>query len=41
MTGPEHFLRAEQLEKLDELRQRGVISQAEFDVKKQQLLDKM
>jgi uncharacterized membrane protein YdbT with pleckstrin-like domain len=31
----------EQLEKLDELRQRGVISQAEFDVKKQQLLDKM
>ncbi len=31
----------EQLEKLDELRQRGVISQAEFDVKKAQLLDKM
>jgi uncharacterized membrane protein YdbT with pleckstrin-like domain len=28
----------EQLEKLDELRQRGVISQAEFDAKKAQLL---
>lgn len=31
----------EQLEKLDELRQRGIISQAEFDAKKRQLLDKM
>jgi uncharacterized membrane protein YdbT with pleckstrin-like domain len=31
----------EQLEKLDELRQRGVISQAEFDQKKTQLLDRM
>ncbi len=31
----------EQLEKLDELRQRGVISQAEFDAKKQQLLDRL
>ncbi|MDQ1395615.1 MAG: hypothetical protein QOG64_874 [Acidimicrobiaceae bacterium] len=31
----------EQLEKLDELRQRGVISQAEFDAKKAQLLDKL
>jgi uncharacterized membrane protein YdbT with pleckstrin-like domain len=31
----------EQLEKLDELRQRGVISQAEFDIKKAQLLDRM
>jgi len=31
----------EQLEKLDDLRQRGVISQAEFDAKKQQLLDRM
>ncbi len=31
----------EQIEKLDELRQRGVISQAEFDVKKAQLLDRM
>jgi uncharacterized membrane protein YdbT with pleckstrin-like domain len=31
----------EQLEKLDELRQRGVISNAEFDAKKAQLLDRM
>jgi predicted Zn-dependent peptidase len=31
----------EQLEKLDELRQRGVISQAEFDAKKTQLLDRL
>src|SRR3954447_9882141 len=31
----------EQLDKLDELRQRGVISQAEFDAKKAQLLDRM
>ena len=31
----------EQIEKLDELRQRGVISQAEFDAKKAQLLDRM
>jgi uncharacterized membrane protein YdbT with pleckstrin-like domain len=31
----------EQLEKLDELRQRGVISQAEFDAKKAQLLERM
>lgn len=31
----------EQLEKLDELRQRGVLSQAEFDAKKAQLLDRM
>ncbi len=31
----------EQLEKLDELRQRGVISQAEFEVKKTQLLDRL
>lgn len=31
----------EQLEKLDELRIRGVISQAEFDAKKQQLLDRI
>ena len=31
----------EQIEKLDELRQRGVISQAEFDVKKSQLLDRL
>jgi uncharacterized membrane protein YdbT with pleckstrin-like domain len=31
----------EQIEKLDELRQRGVISQAEFDAKKAQLLDRL
>lgn len=30
-----------QLEKLDELRQRGVLSQAEFEAKKQQLLDRL
>jgi uncharacterized membrane protein YdbT with pleckstrin-like domain len=31
----------EQLEKLDELRQRGVISQAEFEVKKAKFLDQL
>nr|MBA3654594.1 PH domain-containing protein [Actinomycetota bacterium] len=31
----------EQIDKLDELRQRGVISQAEFDLKKTQLLDRL
>lgn len=31
----------EQLEKLDELRRRGVISQAEFDAKKAKLLDQL
>jgi uncharacterized membrane protein YdbT with pleckstrin-like domain len=31
----------EQIEKLDELRKRGVISQAEFDAKKTQLLERM
>jgi uncharacterized membrane protein YdbT with pleckstrin-like domain len=31
----------EQLEKLEELRQRGVISQSEFDTKKSQLLERM
>ena len=31
----------EQIEKLDELRQRGVLTQAEFDVKKTQLLDRL
>ena len=31
----------EQLDKLDELRQRGVITQAEFEAKKTQLLDRM
>lgn len=31
----------EQIEKLDDLRQRGIITQAEFDAKKQQLLDRL
>lgn len=31
----------EQIEKLDELRQHGVLTQAEFDAKKAQLLDRM
>ncbi len=31
----------EQIEKLDELRQRGVVSDAEFEAKKQKLLDKL
>lgn len=31
----------EQLERLDDLRQRGIISQAEFDAKKAQLLERM
>jgi uncharacterized membrane protein YdbT with pleckstrin-like domain len=31
----------EQIEKLDELRKRGVVSQAEFDDKKRRLLDRM
>jgi len=31
----------EQLEKLDDLRQRGIITRAEFDAKKQKLLDRM
>lgn len=31
----------EQIEKLDELRQRGVLTQAEFDAKKAQLLDRL
>ena len=31
----------EQIAQLDELRQRGVLTQAEFDRKKQELLDKM
>ena len=31
----------DQISKLDQLRQQGVLTQAEFDAKKQQLLDKM
>lgn len=39
--GPAPLSVPEQLEKLDELRQRGVISEAEFQAKKAQLLDRM
>lgn len=41
MAGRRELSIPEQIDKLDELRQRGVISQAEFDVKKAQLLDRM
>jgi uncharacterized membrane protein YdbT with pleckstrin-like domain len=41
MAGRRDLSVPEQLEKLDELRQRGVISQAEFDAKKAQLLERM
>ncbi len=41
MAGRRELSPLEQLEKLEELRQRGVISQAEFDVKKQNLLDRL
>jgi uncharacterized membrane protein YdbT with pleckstrin-like domain len=41
MAGRRDLSLPEQLEKLDELRQRGVISQAEFDAKKAQLLERM
>jgi uncharacterized membrane protein YdbT with pleckstrin-like domain len=41
MAGQRQLSVPEQLEKLDDLRQRGVVSQAEFDAKKQQLLDQM
>ena len=41
MAGRRELSVPQQLEKLDELRQRGVISQAEFDAKKSQLLDRM
>jgi uncharacterized membrane protein YdbT with pleckstrin-like domain len=41
MAGRRELSVPEQIDKLDELRQRGVISQAEFDSKKQQLLDRM
>jgi uncharacterized membrane protein YdbT with pleckstrin-like domain len=40
-SGPRELSIPEQIEKLDELRQRGVISQAEFDAKKAQLLERM
>jgi uncharacterized membrane protein YdbT with pleckstrin-like domain len=41
MAGRRELSVPEQLDKLDELRQRGVITQAEFDAKKTQLLDRM
>lgn len=41
MAGRRQISIPEQIEKLDELRQRGVLSQAEFDAKKAQLLDQL
>jgi uncharacterized membrane protein YdbT with pleckstrin-like domain len=41
MAGTRALSVPEQIEKLDDLRTRGVVSQAEFDAKKQQLLDQM
>ena len=41
MAGRRELSPLEQLEKLEELRQRGVISQAEFEVKKANLLDRL
>jgi uncharacterized membrane protein YdbT with pleckstrin-like domain len=41
MAGRRELSVPEQLEKLDELRQRGVITNAEFEAKKAQLLDRM
>ena len=41
MAGRRELSIPEQIEKLDELRSRGVISQAEFDAKKSQLLDRL
>ena len=41
MSGRRELSPLEQLEKLEELRQRGVITQAEFDVKKAKLLDRL
>jgi hypothetical protein len=40
-AGPYLLSIPEQIEKLDELRQRGIITQAEFDSKKTQLLDRL
>ena len=39
--GPPGQTIPEQIEKLDELRRRGVISEAEFQAKKTQLLERM
>ncbi|HEX7168362.1 MAG TPA: PH domain-containing protein [Acidimicrobiales bacterium] len=41
MAGRRELSIPEQIDKLDELRQRGVLSQAEFEAKKAQLLDRM
>jgi uncharacterized membrane protein YdbT with pleckstrin-like domain len=41
MSGHRELSVPEQIDKLDELRRRGVLSQAEFDAKKAQLLDRM
>lgn len=41
MAGRHELSLPEQLEKLDELRRRGVLTQAEFDGKKAQLLERM
>jgi uncharacterized membrane protein YdbT with pleckstrin-like domain len=41
MAGRRELTPLEQLERLEELRQRGVISQAEFEAKKAQLLDRL
>ena len=41
MAGRRELSIPEQIDKLDELRQRGIISQAEFMAKKAQLLDRM
>jgi uncharacterized membrane protein YdbT with pleckstrin-like domain len=41
MAGRRELSVPEQIEKLDELRSRGVLTQAEFDAKKSQLLDRM
>jgi uncharacterized membrane protein YdbT with pleckstrin-like domain len=41
MAGRRELSPLEQLEKLEELRQRGVITQAEFEVKKANLLDRL
>jgi uncharacterized membrane protein YdbT with pleckstrin-like domain len=40
-TGSRELSIPEQIEKLDELRQRGVVTQAEFEAKKAQLLERM
>ena len=41
VTGKRELSIPEQLEKLDELRQRGIINDEEFQAKKAQLLERM